>query len=86
MPVRPKGRPTSEGLSCNDEKAEGEDQDMAGDKVAQADGCVHPDANSQTEEGQEKSDSARRGREERGSSVGRKKFTEGPDQEAERGT
>ena len=58
MPVRPKGRPTSEGLSRDGETAEGEDQDMAGDEVAQVDGCVHPDATSQTEEGQEKSDSA----------------------------
>ena len=58
MPVRPKGRPTSEGLSCNGETAEGEDQDMAGDEVAQSDGCILPDAASQTEEEQEKSDSA----------------------------
>ncbi len=58
MPVRPKGRPTSEGLSCNGETAEGEDQDMAGDEVAQIDGCDLPDATSQAEEGQEKRDSA----------------------------
>ena len=58
MPVRPNGRPTSEGLSCNGETAEGEDRDMAGDEVAQSDGCVVPDVASQTKEGQEKSDSA----------------------------
>ena len=51
MPVRPKGRPTSKGLSCNGETAEGEDQEMAGDEVAQGGGCVLPDAASQTEEG-----------------------------------
>ena len=58
MPVRPKGRPTDEGLSRNGETAEGEHQDMARDEVAQADGCVHQDAASQAEEGQEKSESA----------------------------
>ena len=50
MPVRPKDRPTDEGLSRNDEAAEGEDQDMARDEVAQADGCV--DAASRAEERQ----------------------------------
>ena len=58
MPVRPIGRLTSKGLSRNGETAESEDQDMAGDEVAQGDGCVIPDAASQTGEGQEKSDSA----------------------------
>ena len=58
MPVRPKGRPTSEGLSCNGETAEGEDQEMAGDEAAQDGGCVLPDAASQTEEGQAERDSA----------------------------
>ena len=58
MPVRPKGRPTNEGLSRDGETAEVEDQDMARDEVAQVDGCVQPDATSQTEEGQEKSESA----------------------------
>ena len=58
MPGRPKGRPTDGGLSRNGETAEGEDQDMARDEVVQADGCVHADAASRAEEGQEERESA----------------------------
>ena len=58
MLVRPRGRPTTEGLSHNGETAEGEDEDMSRDEVAQGDGCVLPDAASETEGGQEQSDSA----------------------------
>ena len=50
MPVRPKGRPTGEGLSRNGETAGGEDQDMARDEVAQADACV--DEAGRADEGQ----------------------------------
>ena len=54
MPVRPKSRPAEKGLSRNGETAEGENEDMAEDGVAQADGGAHLGTASQTEEGQEK--------------------------------
>ena len=58
MPVRPKGRPTNEGLSYNGETAESGDEKIAGDAVAQSDGCVLPDAASRMEEGPDEGGSA----------------------------
>ena len=50
MPVRPKGRPTGEGLSYNGETAESERQSAIGDAVGQRDGCAPPGAASPMEE------------------------------------